>query len=224
MNIFSGITQAGLFLLYYGGEMCDQLLSTGIPGQAFIFSLSTWGRQSTLLFRKVLHNLWKEGANPLTLGKTSMHFFFFSFLEGQVGRGISHSTDSWCFSCRFLCQGDSNSLITLYSKRLRSWCVHLNMKQDLLDPWSEWGRVLCVWSLWPPPVLFWKLWLLQGVPQTTVTFTPKLCFTKETGAKQHHWKYPHMISGFNLESGAGLWKRWEGNFSCPGDFVCFSVS
>lgn len=84
-------------------------------------------------------------------------------------------------------------------------------------------RVLFVWSLWLPSVLFWKHWLLQNVLKTTLTFTPELCFTKETGTKQY-LKCFHVISGFNLESGAGLWKRWEGNFFLSWGFCMFFLS
>lgn len=104
-----------------------------------------------------------------------------------------------------------NSMCTLETKSRFAWSL------------KRGRRVLFVWSLWPPSVLFWKHWLLQNVLKTTLTFTPELCFTKETGTKQY-LKCFHVISGFNLESGAGLWKRWEGNFFLSWGFCMFFLS
>lgn len=220
-KIFSVITHTGFFSQHREWELCAWLMSIGINGwPSSCHSHNEVG--SVPRFSGKCYIICEKGPSTLTLGKTR-HACFFSH-EGQAGCGISHFVDSQSFLCRFFCLGDSSSFTTLCSKRLTTW--YMRLRNETGSAWSLKRRrkVLFVWSLWPSSVLFWKLWLLQAVLQTILTFAPKLCFIKGTGAKQHPWKCPLVIGGFNLESGAGLWKRWEGTFSCPGDFVCFSVS
>lgn len=160
----------------------------------------------------------ERGQVPWLYGKTGHEFF--SSMEGQAGCHIFYLTESQSCVYRFFCVGDSNSFTTLYSKRLRTQCVHLRHETGSAWPLKG-GRGVYLSDPFGLPLFCFGNSDCYRVFSKPYSPSPPNCASEKTDAKQHLWKCPHVISGFNLESGPGLWKRWEGKFSCPGDFVCF---
>lgn len=190
-------------------------MSTGITGRAFISSLHEIG--SVPQFSGECYIICERGKS---LDFMVRRHALFSSMEGQAGCPIFHVTESQCCVCRFLCVGDSNSFTTLYSKRLRTQCVHLRHETGSAWP-LERGRGVYLSDPFGLPLFCFGNSDCYRVFSKSYSPSPPNCASEKTDAKQHLWKCPHVISGFNLESGPGLRKRWEGKFSCPGDFVCF---
>lgn len=132
-----------------------------------------------------------------------MHLFF-SPVEGQAGCGISHSIDSQCFVWRFLCLGDSNSLITLYSKRL--------------------GEEFCVSDPFGLPLFCFGNSVVAGCSPKHTHLHPQIRLHKRDWQKATSLKISSRDQWFQFEIWCWFMEEMRRKFSCPGDFVCFSVS